>query len=168
MVSRRIYELIDRGSKAVKLPSFLRVELLRACVGRKGKRNREKKLLKKVELTTDSTQGKRCKQPQNWRIPLRVDCVDSSVNSIILIRSLSVAQGSAGAETCVMTDRRRINGPPGGTRPPIFTSSIKPTATADAAERPQRQRQPNELRKICMVIIFLGPGDLNLHILSSS
>ncbi|KAL3431240.1 3' exoribonuclease family, domain 1-domain-containing protein [Aspergillus tetrazonus] len=47
-----------------------------------------------------------------------------------------------------MTDRRRINGPPGGTRPPIFASSIKPTATAIAAERPQRQRQPNELRKI--------------------
>ncbi|KAL4753267.1 hypothetical protein BDW72DRAFT_169197 [Aspergillus terricola var. indicus] len=47
-----------------------------------------------------------------------------------------------------MTDRRRINGPPGGTRPPVFASSIKPTATANAAERPQRQRQPNELRKI--------------------
>ncbi|KAL4742778.1 3' exoribonuclease family, domain 1-domain-containing protein [Aspergillus similis] len=47
-----------------------------------------------------------------------------------------------------MTDRRRINGPPGGTRPPVFTSSLKPTPTANAAERPQRQRQPNELRKI--------------------
>ncbi|KAJ0418932.1 3' exoribonuclease family, domain 1-domain-containing protein [Aspergillus carlsbadensis] len=45
-----------------------------------------------------------------------------------------------------MTDRRRINGPPGGTRPPVFASSIKPTASA--AERPRRQRQPNELRKI--------------------
>ncbi|KAL4911954.1 3' exoribonuclease family, domain 1-domain-containing protein [Aspergillus aurantiobrunneus] len=45
-----------------------------------------------------------------------------------------------------MTDRRRINGPPGGTRPPVFASSIKSTATA--AERPQRQRRPNELRKI--------------------
>ncbi|OJI99138.1 hypothetical protein ASPVEDRAFT_187117 [Aspergillus versicolor CBS 583.65] len=43
-----------------------------------------------------------------------------------------------------MTDRRRINGPPGGTRPPVFASSIEPTK----AERPQRQRQPNELRKI--------------------
>ncbi|KAL4871039.1 hypothetical protein BDV12DRAFT_164641 [Aspergillus spectabilis] len=45
-----------------------------------------------------------------------------------------------------MTDRRRINGPPGGTRPPVFASSIQ--STASAAERPQRQRQPNELRKI--------------------
>ncbi|KAL4923959.1 3' exoribonuclease family protein [Aspergillus undulatus] len=44
-----------------------------------------------------------------------------------------------------MTDRRRINGPPGGTRPPVFASSIN---SATAAERPQRQRQPNELRKI--------------------
>ncbi|KAL4807672.1 3' exoribonuclease family, domain 1-domain-containing protein [Aspergillus unguis] len=43
-----------------------------------------------------------------------------------------------------MTDRRRINGPPGGTRPPVFASSLKPST----AERPQRQRQPNELRKI--------------------
>ncbi|KAI9373661.1 exoribonuclease family protein [Aspergillus egyptiacus] len=46
-----------------------------------------------------------------------------------------------------MTDRRRINGPPGGTRPPVFASSIKPTSIT-ATERPQRQRQPNELRKI--------------------
>ncbi|KAL2829260.1 3' exoribonuclease family, domain 1-domain-containing protein [Aspergillus cavernicola] len=45
-----------------------------------------------------------------------------------------------------MTDRRRINGPSGGTRPPVFASSIKSTTTA--TERPQRQRQPNELRKI--------------------
>ncbi|KAL4909293.1 hypothetical protein BDW74DRAFT_79696 [Aspergillus multicolor] len=47
-----------------------------------------------------------------------------------------------------MTDRRRINGPPGGTRPPVFASSIKSSASATAAERPRRQRQPNELRKI--------------------
>ncbi|BCS20020.1 3' exoribonuclease family protein [Aspergillus puulaauensis] len=45
-----------------------------------------------------------------------------------------------------MTDRRRINGPSGGTRPPVFASSIESTTTT--AERPQRQRQPNELRKI--------------------
>ncbi|KAL4946375.1 hypothetical protein BDV06DRAFT_182889 [Aspergillus oleicola] len=45
-----------------------------------------------------------------------------------------------------MTDRRRINGPPGGTRPPVFASSI--TKSATPIERPQRQRQPNELRKI--------------------
>ncbi|KAL2862767.1 3' exoribonuclease family protein [Aspergillus lucknowensis] len=46
-----------------------------------------------------------------------------------------------------MTDRRRINGPPGGTRPPIFASSLESTSDI-VAERPQRQRQPNELRKI--------------------
>ncbi|KKK21271.1 hypothetical protein P175DRAFT_0427280 [Aspergillus ochraceoroseus IBT 24754] len=46
-----------------------------------------------------------------------------------------------------MTDRRRINGPPSGTRPPVFASSIKSTSVT-TSERPQRQRQPNELRKI--------------------
>ncbi|KAG2416732.1 hypothetical protein HFD88_007948 [Aspergillus terreus] len=45
-----------------------------------------------------------------------------------------------------MTDRRRINGPPSGTRPPVFASSLN--AVPGAATRPQRQRQPNELRKI--------------------
>lgn len=55
-------------------------------------------------------------------------------------------------ETCVMTDRRRINGPPGGTRPPVFASSLKPIPTA---ERPQRQRQPNELRKICTFLTLV-------------
>ncbi|KAA8648245.1 hypothetical protein EYZ11_006729 [Aspergillus tanneri] len=45
-----------------------------------------------------------------------------------------------------MTDRRRINGPPSGTRPAIFASSLD--ASTIAAARPQRQRQPNELRKI--------------------
>ncbi|PLB51115.1 exoribonuclease family protein [Aspergillus steynii IBT 23096] len=45
-----------------------------------------------------------------------------------------------------MTDRRRINGPPGGTRPAIFASSLDSASTATA--RPQRQRQPNDLRKI--------------------
>ncbi|GIJ89261.1 3'-5'-exoribonuclease [Aspergillus pseudoviridinutans] len=46
-----------------------------------------------------------------------------------------------------MTDRRRINGPPSGTRPAVFASSLKST-TDTASGRPQRQRQPNELRKI--------------------
>ncbi|KAL4893475.1 3' exoribonuclease family, domain 1-domain-containing protein [Aspergillus ambiguus] len=45
-----------------------------------------------------------------------------------------------------MTDRRRINGPPSGTRPPVFASSLN--AVPGDATRPQRQRQPNELRKI--------------------
>ncbi|GIJ98110.1 3'-5'-exoribonuclease [Aspergillus viridinutans] len=46
-----------------------------------------------------------------------------------------------------MTDRRRINGPPSGTKPAVFASSLKST-TDTASGRPQRQRQPNELRKI--------------------
>lgn len=52
------------------------------------------------------------------------------------------------SKSCVMTDRRRINGPPGGTRPPVFASLLK-SATGAATERPVRTRQPNELRKIC-------------------
>ncbi|KAL1986987.1 hypothetical protein VTN96DRAFT_5143 [Rasamsonia emersonii] len=46
-----------------------------------------------------------------------------------------------------MTDRRRINGPPSGTRPPVFASLLR-SATGAAVERPQRTRRPNELRKI--------------------
>jgi len=42
-----------------------------------------------------------------------------------------------------MTDRRRINGPPSGTRPPVFAPS-----TGTAAESPKRMRRPTELRKI--------------------
>ncbi|KAJ5558957.1 3' exoribonuclease family protein [Penicillium sp. DV-2018c] len=44
-----------------------------------------------------------------------------------------------------MADRRRINGPPAGTRPPVF-ASLKESKTG-VAERTQRQRQPTELRK---------------------
>lgn len=47
-----------------------------------------------------------------------------------------------------MADRRRVNGPPSGTRPTVFASSIQSQSGA-ATERPRRQRQPNELRKIC-------------------
>ncbi|OJJ37518.1 hypothetical protein ASPWEDRAFT_182381 [Aspergillus wentii DTO 134E9] len=46
-----------------------------------------------------------------------------------------------------MTDRRRINGPPSGTRPAVFASLLK-SASGAPTERPQRQRQSNELRKI--------------------
>ncbi|KAJ5295576.1 hypothetical protein PENANT_c001G11211 [Penicillium antarcticum] len=45
-----------------------------------------------------------------------------------------------------MADRRRINGPPGGTRPPVF-ASVQQSSTG-AADRARRQRQPAELRKI--------------------
>jgi len=43
-----------------------------------------------------------------------------------------------------MTDRRRVNGPPGGTAAPIFVSS----PSRHTPEKPQRTRKPNELRKI--------------------
>ncbi|OJJ51185.1 hypothetical protein ASPZODRAFT_333803 [Penicilliopsis zonata CBS 506.65] len=42
-----------------------------------------------------------------------------------------------------MTDRRRINGPPSGTRPPVFAAGADRPAV-----RPVRQRQPTELRKL--------------------
>ncbi|OJD19483.1 hypothetical protein AJ78_00551 [Emergomyces pasteurianus Ep9510] len=49
-----------------------------------------------------------------------------------------------------MADKRRINGPPGGTRPPVFASSLlSPEGPRSAAlERPVRTRKPSELRKI--------------------
>ncbi|KAJ5587083.1 uncharacterized protein N7459_002848 [Penicillium hispanicum] len=45
-----------------------------------------------------------------------------------------------------MADRRRINGPPGGTRPAVF-ASLQQSGTG-AADRARRQRQPTELRKL--------------------
>ncbi|KAJ5102076.1 3' exoribonuclease family protein [Penicillium alfredii] len=45
-----------------------------------------------------------------------------------------------------MTDRRRINGPPGGTRPAVYASLLQ--SATGAADRAQRQRQPTDLRKI--------------------
>ncbi|KAL1957384.1 hypothetical protein VTO42DRAFT_6064 [Malbranchea cinnamomea] len=49
-----------------------------------------------------------------------------------------------------MADRRRVNGPPGGTRPPVFASSLlsKEGTTSPAVERPDRTRKPDQLRKI--------------------
>ena len=47
-----------------------------------------------------------------------------------------------------MADRRRINGPPSGTRPPVFASLLK-SSTGTAEDRPQRTRGPRGLRKIC-------------------
>ncbi|KZF23273.1 exoribonuclease [Xylona heveae TC161] len=44
-------------------------------------------------------------------------------------------------------DRRRINGPPGGTAPPYFASSV-PGIGDTPIERPVRTRQSNQLRKI--------------------
>jgi hypothetical protein len=47
-----------------------------------------------------------------------------------------------------MTDRRRLNGPLGGTSPPVFASILK---GGDGLHklRPVRMRSPSELRKIC-------------------
>ena len=42
-------------------------------------------------------------------------------------------------------DRRRVNGPPGGTVPPVYAVALN-SKTATAANR---TRQPNEIRKIC-------------------
>lgn len=47
-----------------------------------------------------------------------------------------------------MADRRRINGPPGGTRPVVYASLLE--SKTGAADRAQRLRKPAELRKICM------------------
>ncbi|PGH33219.1 hypothetical protein GX50_03981 [[Emmonsia] crescens] len=49
-----------------------------------------------------------------------------------------------------MADKRRINGPPGGTRPPVFASSLLSSdgQRSVALERPIRTRRPDELRKI--------------------
>jgi exosome complex component MTR3 len=47
------------------------------------------------------------------------------------------------------TDRRRINGPSGGTSTPIFSQYLS-TDPATQTERPTRTRKPNVLRKMCM------------------
>ncbi|KAF3482248.1 3' exoribonuclease family protein [Arthroderma uncinatum] len=49
-----------------------------------------------------------------------------------------------------MTDRRRINGPAGGTRAPVFVSCSDPgdKSQSTAFERPPRTRTARELRKI--------------------
>ena len=51
-------------------------------------------------------------------------------------------------------DRRRVNGPPGGTAPPVY--AVAPNSkTATTANR---TRQPNEIRKICKSRWVLGLG----------
>jgi exosome complex component MTR3 len=51
------------------------------------------------------------------------------------------------------TDRRRINGPSGGTSAPIFSQYLSPDP-ASKTERPTRTRKPNVLRKMCMYYDF--------------
>ncbi|OKL64242.1 hypothetical protein UA08_00253 [Talaromyces atroroseus] len=46
-----------------------------------------------------------------------------------------------------MADRRRNNGPPSGTRAPVYASLLR-SAAGEGAERPQRTRKPTDLRKI--------------------
>lgn len=48
-----------------------------------------------------------------------------------------------------MSDRRRINGPSGGTAPPVFASTLVAPESLQS-QRPGRTRKPDELRKICM------------------
>ena len=52
-------------------------------------------------------------------------------------------------ESYVMSDRRRLNGPAGGTQPiQYLPSKVEPPSR-------QRTRKPNELRKICMYLSTL-------------
>jgi hypothetical protein len=46
------------------------------------------------------------------------------------------------------TDRRRINGPAGGTSAPVYLKTLTREAEAQT-ERPTRTRAPNVLRKMC-------------------
>jgi hypothetical protein len=48
-----------------------------------------------------------------------------------------------------MNDRRRINGPSGGTAPPLFASTLSNSADQLQSSRPRRTRRADELRKIC-------------------
>jgi exosome complex component MTR3 len=52
-----------------------------------------------------------------------------------------------------MTDRRRINGPSGGTSAPVYSKYL--TKDASDLDRPTRTRAPNVLRKMCMYEAFL-------------
>lgn len=54
---------------------------------------------------------------------------------------------AASSWTIIMSDRRRINGPSGGTAPPVYASSLSKANIAP--NRPLRARRSDELRKIC-------------------
>ena len=55
---------------------------------------------------------------------------------------------NATTHTSIMTDRRRINAPSGGTSAPIFARTVKDPDSLHMF-RPTRTRRPDELRKIC-------------------
>lgn len=46
-----------------------------------------------------------------------------------------------------MADRRRINGPPGATAPPIYEDESNQETSGSKASR---TRQPNTIRRMCM------------------
>jgi hypothetical protein len=60
-----------------------------------------------------------------------------------------------------MTDRRRINGPPGGTAAPNYSKYVVKDPVA--LERPTRTRAPNVLRKMCMYRAHLPNFCLTLN-----
>lgn len=101
--------------------------------------------------------NKQCKYRQNCRFPFR-DFYRRPLRTPIDLHACNGSQTRLVDHLCHfgywhnnkqgMADRRRVNGPPSGTRPTVFASSIK-SASGAATERPRRQRQPNELRKIC-------------------
>jgi len=59
-----------------------------------------------------------------------------------------------------MNDRRRINGPIGGTAPPVYAKSIALNSDGDL-NRPVRTRPPNVLRKMCKLAIYIHFADPN-------
>lgn len=61
------------------------------------------------------------------------------------------------SRTGIMTDRRRINGPPGGTVPPIYTATLT-SRESILARRPTRNRAPEQPRKICKSILVSADG----------
>lgn len=106
------------------------------CV-KKRKEREEQKIEEKSPKSKTALGGgayKQCKLP---RFPFL------GLATIAISRQLQYC-----AKSPKMADRRRINGPPGGTRPPVF-ASLQESSTG-IANRAQRQRQPAELRKICM------------------
>jgi len=57
-----------------------------------------------------------------------------------------------------MADRRRINGPPGGTSAPIFASTLG-TRESILGQRPTRERAPEQHRKICKLFFPQTNGE---------
>jgi hypothetical protein len=66
--------------------------------------------------------------------------------------TLLIISNSQDIALLIMADRRRNNGPPSGTRAPVYASLLR-SAAGEGAERPQRTRKPTDLRKICTLNI---------------